>query len=175
VIDRFTPDGIKTDYLAALAELESLPPDKQAGLAKEWRDNGCFDKLDYLSPRDQAEIKAKLGALGVTRDDVVLAAQPRKPQRGSHEAQARRERDRSPHVLLEPLPSPRRGMAPPLTKEQIEERYQVQALSRTQNAEAQPAQFGKDARVTAARAAEAQRALEAARTPKPAAKPGKKK
>jgi hypothetical protein len=145
IVDRFTPDGIRRDYLAALAELESLPADKQAALATEWRDNGCFNKLDYLSPRDQAEIKAKLSALGVTRGEVALAAQPRKPQRGSHEAQAQRDRDPAQKVLLEP-PPPHRGMAPPLTKEQIEERHQVQALSRTQSTEAQPAQLEKGGR-----------------------------
>jgi hypothetical protein len=64
VVDRLTPEGIRRDYLAALAELESLPADRQAVLAKEWQDNGCFNKLDALSSSDREEIQTRLRALG---------------------------------------------------------------------------------------------------------------
>jgi hypothetical protein len=183
VMDYSTAEGLKAIYGEAIAEVKKLAsdPERQRNLVAEVNQAHLFDSmgLSELSSGDRQVILAKLAAFGIERDGrpVVAAARPGEQERGPAEqaigVPARNSHDRD-KVVLE-APPPRRGMAPPLTKEQIEERYQVQALSRTQNTEAQPAQLEEDRRAAAMHTAEAQRALEAARARKAAEESRKKK
>ncbi len=116
-LDRFSPKALAASYRRALDEVESLPLDRQETLIQEYRDNKAFNHLARLAAKDRDEIETRLRQLGLLEEASAQAGR----DRDQVPLEQARRALQSQGAEMRRMPRQRPGLAPPLTKEQLEQ------------------------------------------------------